>query len=384
MLTNFFLLLTASLGFLSTVYIFRNSTKNNNSLINNYLIFIIVIVSIRFLLTGLSNANPTLSIKWLLNISDVGNILLIPFYYLYFQNLVRVRRFRKIDLLHFAIPVFLCILFFLKDAGTEEQDLFWGKCFVTLRTTAHLTYLIVVYKTLRKHIFFRSSEVKIVQKQNKLIRNWSLFLFGSLIMVVVIRVIGYILFKISGTENNFLLWFLTSLWANVFIQIIINPEILYGYNFLNESIDKFVEKISLKEIWKIDDPIQPISIEKDVKLLDKIQPMIIPYIQKIEELSFHTHTFRNPDLSIDDIAASLNIPTSHINFIFKYHCRESFTDYKKIVRISDATNLMKNDFLNSNTIESLSSTVGFSSYNTFNIAFKSITGMTTMDYMKRF
>jgi AraC-like DNA-binding protein len=298
--------------------------------------------------------------------------------------LVRVRRFRKVDLLHFAVPVFLCILFLLKHAGTEEQDLFWGICFVTLRTTAHLTYLIVIYKTLRKHIFYRSSEVKIVQKQNKLIRNWSLFLFGSLIMIVVTRLIGYILFKISGTENNFLLWFLTSLWANVFIQIIINPEILYGYNFLNESIDKFVEKISLKEIWKTDAPIQPISIEKDVKLLDKIQPMIVPYIQKIEELSFHTHTFRNPDLSIEDIAASLNIPTSHINFIFKYHCRESFTDYKKIVRINDATNLMKNDFLNSNTIESLSSTVGFSSYNTFNIAFKSITGMTTMDYMKRF
>jgi len=384
MLTNYFLLLTASLGFLSTVYIFRNSTKNNNSLINNYLIFIIVNISIRFLLTGLSNTNPTLSIKWLVNISDIGNILLIPFYYLYFQNLVRVRRFRKVDLLHFAVPVFLCILFLLKHAGTEEQDLFWGICFVTLRTTAHLTYLIVIYKTLRKHIFYRSSEVKIVQKQNKLIRNWSLFLFGSLIMIVVTRLIGYILFKISGTENNFLLWFLTSLWANVFIQIIINPEILYGYNFLNESIDKFVEKISLKEIWKTDAPIQPISIEKDVKLLDKIQPMIVPYIQKIEELSFHTHTFRNPDLSIEDIAASLNIPTSHINFIFKYHCRESFTDYKKIVRINDATNLMKNDFLNSNTIESLSSTVGFSSYNTFNIAFKSITGMTTMDYMKRF
>jgi AraC-like DNA-binding protein len=384
MLTNYFLLLTASLGFLSTLYIFRNSTKNNNSLINNHLIFIIVIVSIRFLLNALANKNSTLAFEWLRKISDISILALIPFYFLYFRNLVRVTKFRKIDLVHFVTPFLLTILFFLKDTGTEEQDLFWGKCFVIFRTAAYLTYLFIIYKILRKHIFYRTSDVKIVQKQNKLIRNWSLFLFGSLLMIVITRVIGFILFKFTGSENDLFLWLLALLWANVFIQIIINPEILYGYNFLNESIDKFVEKIAVKEIWKVDGPIQPILIEKDVKLLDKIQPMIVPYIQKIEELSFHTHTFRNPDLSVEDIATSLNIPTSHINFIFKYHCGESFTDYKKIVRINDATNLMKNDFLSNNTIESLSSTVGFSSYNTFNIAFKSITGMTTMDYMKRF
>jgi AraC-like DNA-binding protein len=87
---------------------------------------------------------------------------------------------------------------------------------------------------------------------------------------------------------------------------------------------------------------------------------------------------------MEDIASALNLPVSHIQYIFKFHCRESFSDYKKIVRINDATRLLEQGYLKDKTIESLSEKVGFSSYITFYLAFKSITGMTTQDYAKRF
>ena len=90
------------------------------------------------------------------------------------------------------------------------------------------------------------------------------------------------------------------------------------------------------------------------------------------------------DLSLDDIAVALKIPISHVNFIFKYHCNESFTDYKKIVRIHDATKLLEGGYLNNQKIESLAAEVGFSTYNTFHLAFKNITGLTANEYAKRF
>jgi AraC-like DNA-binding protein len=111
--------------------------------------------------------------------------------------------------------------------------------------------------------------------------------------------------------------------------------------------------------------------------------LLLEYLHQIEALSFHSHAFRNPDLSLDDIAVSLKIPISHINFIFKYHCNESFTDFKKIVRIHDATKLLERGYLNKFKVETLSVEVGFSSYNTFNVAFKNITGVTTQEYSKR-
>jgi AraC-like DNA-binding protein len=88
-------------------------------------------------------------------------------------------------------------------------------------------------------------------------------------------------------------------------------------------------------------------------------------------------------LSVDEIAAHLKIPNSHVNFVFKYHCRETFSDFKKIVRVHDAIKLLDNGYLKTNTVESLSAEVGFVTYNTFHVAFKSIMGTTTQEYIKR-
>lgn len=83
------------------------------------------------------------------------------------------------------------------------------------------------------------------------------------------------------------------------------------------------------------------------------------------------------------MANELKIPVSHINFIFRYHCLESFQDYKKIVRIHDACKMLDNRYLNQKTVQALSEAVGFSSYITFYNAFKSIKGVTTLEYVNR-
>jgi AraC-like DNA-binding protein len=187
----------------------------------------------------------------------------------------------------------------------------------------------------------------------------------------------------TGTENN-LLWLTAPFWSLIFIIIITTPEILFGFNFLNKTIDKEIEKVVLRPVWNIDGIKDEIASEKDKKLEEKIKPSILAYIHQIEEMSFHSYAFRNPELTITDISNSLNIPSSHINFVFKYHCNESFSDYKKIVRIHDATKLINEGYLKKNKVETLSEFVGFSSYTTFYIAFKSITGLTMQEYVKRF
>jgi AraC-like DNA-binding protein len=137
-------------------------------------------------------------------------------------------------------------------------------------------------------------------------------------------------------------------------------------------------------LWNTEKPVQEITITRDLKLAEKLNGYTKKYIHQIENASFQSDIFRNTNLTIDDIAAHIKIPSSHINFIFKYHCNETFSDFKKIVRVHHAIKLLENNYLKTNTIESLSAEVGFITYNTFHVAFKNITGLTTQEYTKRF
>jgi AraC-like DNA-binding protein len=177
---------------------------------------------------------------------------------------------------------------------------------------------------------------------------------------------------------------LALVWIGIFIKIILTPEILYGYNFLNKTIDAASERLALSSVWNLEGKMLPVTTERDRKLGEKMKPLLLEYLHQMEEFSLHTQAFRNPDLSPEDIAVALKIPISHIIFILKFHCNESFTDYKKIVRIHDATKLLEKGYLNTHKIELLAAKVGFSSYNTFSVAFKTITGVTTQEYVKRF
>jgi AraC-like DNA-binding protein len=292
-------------------------------------------------------------------------------------------KFNLPHLYHFAAPFLLVTFFGLTFFVSNELGDVLKKIFFIIAILSYFTYAYLIYKLLYKNIWNRKSEINAVQQQNDIIKKWSFFLFFFFLTVLLFRFIIGIVSDKPGYFNNDLFWVTALIWSSAFVKIILTPEILYGYNFLNKTIDEAADKVVLSSIWKLNGPVQPITSEKDKKLEEKMLSLLPEYIHKIEELSFHSETFRKQELSMEDIASTLKVPLSHLNFLFKYHCKESFTDYKKIVRIHDATKLLEGGYLNTNTIESLSTAVGFSSYNTFYVAFKSITGITTQDYVKR-
>lgn len=384
MFSNIILFITAALGFLCTAFIFGKNKNRENSLINKYLIIITTITALRFFFLGLSEAFPELNVSNIATVLDKSFIMMMPCFFLYFQNVVRENKFELGNSLHFIVPFLMATFYntpiFVTSVSSDlARKLFFFTCIALC-----LNYSITGFVLLYKNVWRRKSDIKAIQQQNKLIKNWSIFLYVAFIVLVLIRVATSIISNKPGSFSNEYLWVTGLAWIVIFAKIILTPQILYGYNLLNKTIDAATEKVILRSVWHIQGTLLPIISEKDKKLEEKIKSLLLKYLHQIEELSFHSDAFRNPDLSLDDIAVALNIPISHINFIFKYHCNERFTDYKKIVRIHDATKLLEGGFLNNHKIESLSAIVGFSTYNTFNLAFKNITGVTTQDYVKRF
>ena len=78
---------------------------------------------------------------------------------------------------------------------------------------------------------------------------------------------------------------------------------------------------------------------------------------------------------MNDLGKALKIPNSHISYLFKYHNKVNFVAYRNYCKIQDAQTLIKEKYLRTNTIESLSKKIGYISYNTFFVAYKKQCGI---------
>jgi AraC-like DNA-binding protein len=190
-------------------------------------------------------------------------------------------------------------------------------------------------------------------------------------------------FDYNNNDNSDLLWSGAIHWIIIYMCFLYNPDIIYGYNAINKKIETHLKnKNAFGDMWIVEINKESITNSKDIKLFEKISCDLKHYLNKIEDVSFNSHLFRNPETSLDDFSTAVKIPSSHLMYVFKYHSSVSFNDYKKIVRIQDAIKLLKSDYLKTNTIEALSMEVGFSSYSPFFSSFKNITGMAPLDYYK--
>lgn len=177
-------------------------------------------------------------------------------------------------------------------------------------------------------------------------------------------------------------WISAVIWLIILLKILISPEILYGYNALQKKISENRNvSLVLKDIWTIS-PTVVLNNSQHLILKEKIDQNILDYIREIENISFKFEMFRNSKMTITDLANKLNIPKSHISYLFKYHATISFSEYKKVIRIHDAIKHIELNYLKNNTLDSLSKKVGFTSYNPFFTSFKEIAGVSPLEYYK--
>lgn len=377
--------IVTTVGILSTVLVIRKNKENKFSLINRYLIALMCITVVRFLVNGLSQMYPNENLLNFTSILNLSAAFAIPCIYLYFHDLVFETKFKPKQLYHFIAPLLLVtffIIFFIPKQKIRPTDIlakiFFMSCFLY-----YLIYIFYSFKLLYKNVWKRKSEIKTIQEQNKLINYWTGFVFTCVIVLSTTRFFIWIFLQNVIILDRLYIWIQAFLWSIIFVKIILEPEILYGYNLLSNTIDKTSKNINFQSLWNVKNNIPAICNEKDQKLAEKLAPSLPSLINKLNEVSFNSNTFRKKGLSMEDLASILDFPTSHVTFAFKYHCTETFTDFKKVVRINDACKLLKEGYLNSKTIESLADFVGFTSYHTFYVAFKSIIGTATQDYIKR-
>lgn len=354
-----------------------------NRVLNAYLLIVFLLLSIKYLYYGLTDLKIIVFLdndpKSYLPLFSIG----VPSLYLYFKNLVNdTKKFKKKELKHFIFPIVFGIYSILKDE-IYVLPVFSHLCYFIFTIYISL-YIFTSFQFLKKNIWHRKTGLYNVNQQNNILSKWTvlIFLFNCLISLRLIISLGIDEMNQSYSFEENYQWISAILINFIYIKILLSPEILYGYNAIYKKIKIHRDSnFILHEFWLLKQK-KTINNNQDIILNEKISGYITSYLQNIETLVFHNEILRNHLISFTDIANKLKIPKSHLTFVFKYHSKVSFSEFKKIIRIYDALNLIEENYLKSNTLESLAAKVGFSSYNPFFLAFKDITGTTPQIYYK--
>lgn len=379
MLIYIFFILVGTIVFLSTIVM--TVWFKTNRVLNIYIIFTSILLCLYLILYGLNNLKPYIEISdfWNINYSQII-LILTPSVYLFFEKIIfDVKYFEKKDILYFIIPSlfyhYLGTELYLKNS-VIKIILYVFFIFYTL------IYVFKSYNMLKKHIWNFSSNQK---KTNSIVNNWSTFIFKMMLIV---------LFHFYISEA-FYLWMPTRVVVNLsleigllivfligYFKVITTPELLYGSAYLKKVSDiKEVSKMCISKVWSLDLN-KDISNEKEALLSNKIKDKISDYINDIEKITVTNNSFKEPGYSIYDLSKELGVPKYYLDFIFKFHCKLTFNDYKKLVRIYVAVQLINDGYLNNNKLDTLAKHVGFASYNPFLMNFKEIIGTSPFEYNK--
>lgn len=93
--------------------------------------------------------------------------------------------------------------------------------------------------------------------------------------------------------------------------------------------------------------------------------------------------YLNPKLSIGDVAAKLNCTETELSQLLNNHMNVNFANFINVYRVNEIKNRLNQENLSKYTLKALSEQCGFSSKTTFYRVFKSVTGMTPLEYCKK-
>jgi AraC-like DNA-binding protein len=309
-----------------------------------------------------------------------------PFLFFYTRNsLKNSTKLSKIDYLHF-LPFIISLIsifpyYFIdfdsklriaqliveKPAYLLKINFSWlypSKINLLLRPIIMLGYaitcLILLYRCNTKR-----KKTLPINKQEKIILKW-LLLINSIIALLAI---SYSFFTIrfyfnpnllvresSGTSiMSYILGFLFFL---IPILLLTFPEILYGF-------EKFKKNTApKKELCKVGH-----------ESLESITELILEVVKKEENLL-------NPNFGIDEIAKTLNIDKQEVLYCFNSILKKKYITLRKELRVDLAKKELSNGKLLLHSMEGIWIKSGFSSKTSFFVAFKEVTGMTPVEYLK--
>lgn len=350
---------------LFSIFLFVRKTKN----ISNYILGVQLFSQAAGIFTGFCYSQFNYFFENSPSLIFIGfpfSYLWGPTFYLYVKSAAYINfKFRKLDVLHFlpfiVLVIFLLITYF-PLTFEEKRSIFINRTyllislsnilhiFLRLQVLVYIILSIYTFVLLRKELKERYSLLSTTNLSwiKFLVIGFTVSYFLTIPLIIYGRIIGY-----HNSLINLLIIAPYFIYFNIiFFKAWYSPQLFSG---LEESVKYKSSKLTKEEA------------DEWVKKLDKFVKENKPYF--------------NPELSLNQLAESINVPPRILSQIINEYFNQNFQDYINKLRIEESKRILL-DSKNKTVLEILYE-VGFNTKSAFNIAFKKFTGLTPTDYRKK-
>ena len=307
-------------------------------------------------------------LKWeFIQLLDDGLILLYgPLIYFYSKGVIfRDFKLSTQHLIH-LIPYGLICIVILYPTGLQpgtiedfvERSLPWQFYLISALMYAHFfVYLGLSYQTLRSYRQVIKNKFSRIDQINL---DWLNFMLSTFGLITIVSLIHNFMTLANNTyafmaSLVLLLIFIFFFVIRVILKALRQPEIFAG--------------ISQNEVVKyLGSSLTKSQVEDHKNRLIALFSTKKPYL--------------NPQLSLNDLAEELSVPSKHLSQVINQSFHKSFFDFVNSYRVKEFQQILRDSNDDQLTVLEVMYEVGFNSKSSFNTAFKKETGKTPSQFRK--
>ncbi len=307
--------------------------------------------------------------------------LLGPIIYFYLLSLLNQSfQLKRRDYLHF-LPALLYLVYtlviFIVDklildrfyfyADGRDKDLaFW------YQMSGLISMLLYLYLSLKKYFLYKNLVFQEVSFAESVLFRWIRNFLIAFSAILLLRVI----FFISNPE-----WgqFGSKFWYYMCFSILVYYIALSGYfNTIKVPFDLDVSILAFKNKVPNKTSKKYQSVRQDHTIVE--QPS---YKAQIMELMQTEQLYKNPSLTLTDLATALNTNRNVISKAINQEFDMNFNDFINSLRLQEVILNYKEGQQQKNTLLGIALECGFNSKSTFNRAFKKQLGQTPREFIEK-
>lgn len=317
----------------------------------------------------------------LIRVGDPVVLLIGPLFLFYARSLTRNKLTRK-NLLHFvpfAGYVLYLIPFFLQPAAQKiafvqqmQESTAPGILFIILlRSVILLVYTYFTYRLLNHYNKQLKEQFSNVERLNldwlNQVAKLFLVVIACSFLMYALILTGHLSFLVSNYLTSLLL---TSVIYTVGVLGIRQARVFV----MPASVEKNVATHSLPVV---PEEVRPIARYENSTLSEEKSQK---YLQKLLKGMQQDKLYLNPDLSLQLLADTLDIPAHYLSQVINEQLGQNFYDFINSHRVEEVKARLLDPAYSHYTILAIAFDSGFNSKSAFNLAFKNQTGQTPSQF----